>query len=94
MIYTDQPPEGAQEKEILLHIRSVFGQVHRKISTHKVIPRSQSVLPILLKQALEERPGCAGRTRTQRQWLVEDVVIHFMCVPAIEWWLGYERKGK
>lgn len=47
---------------------------------------------VFLQQALEERPGCAGRTGTHRQWLMEDVVIHLMCVPAVEWWLGYEEK--
>lgn len=57
----------------------------------KVIPGPESVCAIFLQQALEERPGCAGRTRTHRQRLMEDVVIHLMCVPAVEWWQAEEH---
>lgn len=60
--------------------------------TYKVIPGPQSLCAIFLQQALEYRPGCAGCTRTHSQWLVEDVVIHLMRVPAIEWWLVYKKE--
>lgn len=73
---------------------SVSGQVQWNDLTHKIIPRPQPVHAVFLQQALQEGPGCAGRTWAHRQWLVEDVVIHLMCVPAVEWWLEYEKKNK
>lgn len=62
--------------------------------THKIISGAQSVCAVLLQQTLQEGPGCAGRTGTHPQRLVENVVVHFMGVSAIEWWLRCEIKQK
>lgn len=47
---------------------------------------------VLLQQTLQEGPGCAGGTGAHRQRLVENVVVHFMRVSAIEWRLRCEIK--
>lgn len=59
--------------------------------THKIIPGAQPVCAILLQQTLQEGPGSAGCTRTHPQRLVENVVVHFVRVPAVERWLKCER---
>lgn len=61
---------------------------------YKIIPRPQSVRAVFFQQTLQKRPGCAGSPRAHHQRLVEDVVIHFVRVPAVEWRLGYETKVK
>lgn len=62
--------------------------------TYKIIPRPQSVCAVFFQQTLQKRPGCAGSPRAHHQCLVEDVVIHFVRVSAVEWGLGYETKVK
>lgn len=59
--------------------------------TYKVVTGAQSVHAVFLQQGLEERPSCARCARTLCQWLVKDVVIHLVGVPAIERWLGSEK---
>lgn len=69
-----------------------MGKLHNL--TYKIIPRPQSVCAVFFQQTLQKRPGCAGSPRAHHQRLVEDVVIHFVRVPAVEWGLGYEAKAK
>lgn len=71
-----------------------MGKRGLKHPTHKIFPGAQSVCAVLLQQTLQEGPGCAGCTRAHRQRLVENVVIHFMRVSAIEWWLRGEIKAE
>lgn len=56
--------------------------------TYKIIPGAQSVCPLFLQQALQKRPGCGGGARAHHQGLVQDVVVHFVRVPAVERRLG------
>lgn len=63
-----------------------------KHPTYKIMSGAQPVCAVLLQQTLQEGPGCAGRTGAHPQRLVENVVVHFMRVSAIEWWLRGVRE--
>lgn len=75
-----------------LNVMFMWGKRGPNHPTHKIISGAQSVCAFLLKQTLQEGPGCAGCTGAHPQRLVENVVVHFMRVSAIEWWLRCEIK--
>lgn len=64
-----------------------MGRGGLKNPTHKIIPGAQPVCAVLLQESLQEGPGSVGCSRAHPQRLVENVVVHFMRIPAIEWWL-------
>lgn len=81
---------GKQKAQVDVHV----GRRGLNHPTHKILLGAQSVCAVLLQQTLQERPGCAGRTGAHPQRLVENVVVHFMSVSAIEWWLRCKKKRK
>lgn len=62
--------------------------------THKIIPGAQPVRAVLLQETLQEGPGRGGRSSAHPQRLVENVVVHFMRIPAIERRLKCEIKDE
>ena len=58
--------------------------------THEVVSGAQAVQTLFLQQALQQRPGAAGGARTHHQRFVQDVVVHLVCVSAVEG--GLKRK--
>lgn len=80
-----------KNKVKLMFIQGKKGLNHR---TYKILPGAQSVCAVLVQQPLQEGPGCAGCTGAHPQRLVEDIVVHFMRVSAIEGWLRCGIKEK
>lgn len=62
-------------------------------NTYKVLCAAQPLGPVLLQQALQQMPRRVGNVGFQLQRLVQDVVVHLRCVPAVEWRLGRDKKG-
>lgn len=103
LLYQIIPVDGGEEVvgfDLVLKIRenknsiwsSKSGRRGRSNPAHKIIPGAQPVCAVLLQQPLQEGPGCAGGPRAHPQRLVENVVVHFVCISAVEWWLRCEIK--
>lgn len=60
------------------------GAQTRLPDTYKVLLAAQPLGPVLLQQALQQVSGRVGNVGFQLQRLVEDVVVHFRCVTAVE----------
>lgn len=56
----------------------------RQPDTYKVLFAAQPLGPVFLQQALQQVSGRVGNVGFQLQWFVEDVVVHFRCVTAVE----------
>lgn len=51
---------------------------------YKVISEAQSLGSVFLQQAFQQVSGSIGYVGFELQWLVQDVIVHFRCVTAVE----------
>lgn len=105
LLYKIIPVDGVEEVvsfDLLLIIQankmmnwtSDMGRRGLNNRTHKIIPGAQPVCAVLLQETLQEGPGRVGCSRAHPQRLVENVVVHFVRIPAIERWLKRETKDE
>lgn len=52
--------------------------------TYKVISEAQSLGSVFLQQAFQKVSGSIRYVGFKLQWLVQDVIVHFCCVTAVE----------
>lgn len=70
------------------------GSEKQESTTHKVILGPQPLCPVLLQKALQEVPRRVGNIWFQLEGLVQNVVIHLCCVPAVERRLEKKMGGR
>lgn len=105
LLYKIIPVDGVEEVvsfDLLLIIQAnkmmnwTFNMGRRGLNnpTHKIIPGAQPLCAVLLQETLQEGPGRVRCSRAHPQRLVENVVVHFVRIPAIERWLKCEIKDE
>lgn len=63
-------------------------------STYEVVLGPQPVFAVLLQQPLEQLAPGVGHVGFEHQSLVQDVIVHLRCVPAVEGRLEGEHRGR
>lgn len=57
---------------------------HWPVCTYKVLLGTKSLCPVLLQEAFQEMSSWVGNIWLQLQGFVQDIVVHFCGVPAVE----------
>lgn len=76
--------------------QSSSSTVHRKncpVGTYKVLLGTKPLCPVFLQKAFQEMSRRVGNIWLQLQRFVQDVIIHFCRVSAVERWL-WEQQWK